>query len=126
MTPRVHVLSGVCILLTGFLVCAEPSSPATGPEIRMRPGTLDAKQLLGHTIRDAVRLAGLKPARCAIFDEPPGVARGVAARTADGKRIHLWLARNDGVFSAQRDWTFGQLAHQKVVAVEVIGLERRR
>jgi hypothetical protein len=80
---------------------------------------LDPAQLRGQTVREAVRRAGLQPEKCTIFDEPPGVARGVSGTTADQKVVHLWISRQDGIFREQRDWTFEQLAGRTVADVEI-------
>jgi hypothetical protein len=76
-------------------------------------------QLRGLTLREAVQQLGLKPEDCALFDEPPGVARGIQAKLPDGRMVHLWLARQDGLFRENRDWTFQQIADRRVADVKV-------
>jgi hypothetical protein len=70
-------------------------------------------------MKKAIQELGLRPADCTIFDEPPGVARGVTAKLADGRQVRLWLARQDGLFREQRDWTFEQISDRLVAAVEI-------
>jgi hypothetical protein len=81
---------------------------------------LDA-QLRGLTLREAIQQLGLKPEDCELFDEPPGVARGIQAKVHDGRTVQLWLARQDGLFREKRDWTFQQIAERRVAAVKVEG-----
>src|SRR5262249_18632582 len=105
-----------CLLL---LSLCEPNGSASGTKRASEQlARIDFTHLRGQSIRDAVRLAGVAPERCAIFDEPPGVARGVTFTSPFGATVQLWLARNDGVFPANRNWTFAQIAARTVVAVE--------
>jgi hypothetical protein len=102
-----------------FALClALPCGCSTSVSTPDNQKALDAK-LRGLTLRDAVQQLGVKPADCPLFDEPPGVARGVYTKLADGRTVHLWLARHDGVFSEKRDWTFQQIADRRVVGVEL-------
>jgi hypothetical protein len=76
-------------------------------------------QLRGLTLGEAVQQLGLEPGGCAVFDEPPGVARGISAKLADSRTVKLWLARQDGLFRENRDWTIQQIAGRRVAAVDV-------
>ena len=96
------------ILLCG---CSQGSSPTDTK-------TVEAN-LRGLTLREAIQQLGLKPGDCALFDEPPGVARGVRAKLPSGAVVHLWLSRQDGLFRENRDWTFQQIADRQVVDVQV-------
>jgi hypothetical protein len=77
-----------------------------------------APDVVGHNLGKAVEELGLQPADCTIFDEPPGVARGVTAKLNDGREVRLWLARRDGLFRENRDWTFEQISDRPVEGVE--------
>lgn len=76
-------------------------------------------RLRGLSLRDAVQQLGVQPKDCTLFDEPPFVARGVYAKLSGGRTVHLWLDRQDGVFSENRDWTLEHIADRRVVGVEL-------
>jgi hypothetical protein len=107
---RHHFMGGLLFLCVLGWASGASEPPAGG---------VDPRELRGLTIRDAVARAGMKPKACEIFDEPPGVARGVRGKTADGRTLELWVARPDGVFREKRDWTFAQVAGLRVARVRV-------
>ncbi len=72
----------------------------------------------GLTLGEAVERAGLTPQQCTIFDEPPGVARGVVATTGDGTTMQFWISLQDRVFREERDWKFDDIRNKRVVDVE--------
>ena len=87
----------------------------SGQQIRHRVGRLEP--IPGMTIAEAMKL-GMNPKSCTIFDEPPGVARGVRGSMDGGRDVSLWISRTAGLFRENRDWTFEQLSGLKVVAVK--------
>jgi outer membrane protein assembly factor BamB len=88
----------------------------SGERIHRSVGRLEP--IRGMTIGEAVKELRMDPKKCTIFDEPPGVARGVRGRMDDGRAVSLWISRTDGVFREKRDWTFEMLSGLKVAAVE--------
>jgi hypothetical protein len=108
-----RALASSLLALCLALLCGHsPSAP------REELKALDT-QLRGLTLGEAVRQLGLKPGDCTLFDEPPGVARGIHAKLPDGRTVQMWLARRDGLFRENRDWTFRQIAGRRVAAVDI-------
>ena len=108
---RALVSSVLALCLAMFCACSRGGA-------RVDQKVLDA-QLRGLTLSEAVQRLGLEPRDCALFDEPPCVARGISAELSDGRTVKLWLARQDGLFRHNRDWTFQQIAGRRVAGVEV-------
>ena len=88
----------------------------SGQRISRRVARLEA--IRGLTIDEAVKKLEMNPKECRIFDEPPGLARGVRGRMLDDRSVTLWISRQDGVFRENRDWTFEQISGLKVVRAE--------
>ena len=59
-----------------------------------------------------------------MFDEPPGVGRGLLWAGGDGLRVAVWVARRAGVFRADRRWSADEFTSRRAVGVEVRQLGR--
>ena len=118
---RARAVAMGLVLLWG---CCSAAEYRRGVEYRERlqpVGLPSAKlaEVTGQPIGKAVELLGLRPEDCRIFDEPPGVARGVESKLPDGRNVELWISRQDGMFSEKRDWTFEQIRSRPVARVRV-------
>jgi hypothetical protein len=87
---------------------------------------VDGRKLVGLTVADAAREAGLEPGTCDFSDEPPGVGCCISGTTLRGEAVHLWIGRNAGVFREDRSWTFKMFALKRVVRAVVEKDGRRK
>jgi hypothetical protein len=95
------------LLFTGCQGCQQPAT------------VVDASQLVGLTVREAVAKLGAQEADCTIGDEPPGIARYVIVELDDGREVHLWLARHPGMMREDRKWPFELVADKPVADIRV-------
>src|SRR5262245_55251354 len=79
----------------------------------------DCGPLVGLSISDVMNAIGLPPGECSVFDEPPCVGRGVEWWGPGGLWVTLWVARQAGLFSPDRDWALTEFLALRAVGIRV-------
>ncbi len=84
--------------------------------MRMQPD-----RLIGLTVSEAIRSVGLELKECIIFDEPPGVARGVSCKLEGNQVLQLFITRDRAPFSRKRAWNFDNIESLEVIQAQKSG-----
>ncbi|MGL6095300.1 MAG: hypothetical protein ACRC7O_05810 [Fimbriiglobus sp.] len=79
----------------------------------------NCEPLIGRTVAEVAAALGLSVSEATVFDEPPGVGRGLIGVGANGLCVQIWVARNAGIFRADRAWSAEEFATRRTVGIQV-------
>lgn len=79
----------------------------------------NCEPLIGLTVAEVAASLGLSISEATVFDEPPGVGRGLIWVGTDGMSVQVWVARNSGIFRADCAWSAEEFATRRAVGIQV-------
>jgi hypothetical protein len=107
----VVVLSGLVFVTAGCSSIKYHEDGSSEEIMRLRG-------VIGLTVEDALKTMGYgEDADPSVFDEPPGIARGVDAQIPSGQRVFLYTKTNR-VLNEKRDWPIKEFMQKKVIGVK--------